>query len=1119
MGGSTDIFSFQFSSGIHLVEANAGTGKTFSIEVIFLKALLELGLQVHQILLVTFTKNVTAEMKKRVFDAIQVSYDYFQKEKKDTPFSALLEHYLTNKEQAKARLYRALVHFDENAIFSIHGFASQMNREFFIDSNLGRASSLEQALKKKAMQEAIHGFWIENILPSTSEAKYFFQLFSKEKRKYEIFFTQLIGKEEFVNFCFSKEDLPFPNLENSYKILEKEFSCDGLLELQEKTKIKPRFRGSIEEKSKEVIQAIIDRKLLLPIKAAAIDFPKWAENLIKKNARDELQKNAALQSLLQHLNKEKQFLEYYRKKFLLFAKEKLEFYKKNQQLYDYDDIIYAFHKLTKKKSLDRFPLVIIDEFQDTDWTQNSAFLQLFPKKITMVLVGDPKQAIFSFRGGDIFSYLKMKNDFVKTKPSQLDINWRSQKEIVENVNLLFQQENSLLLPQLNYFPSRSILEENTGVFFNHQKQDVWNVWECDEYNKPEEAVLRHLTAQIATMIDEGKKKNLLVDGKPLEPEMICILVATNENIKQVKKYLARAGVFCAAKIRFPIIQTAEFQSWWNLLQCILLKKDKRMIFYSITSPLLGYSWQQAKNLSEDAWAEISQKFRTFYQVWQKKGMIAMMNLVIIEMKILENLILLGNRELANFLQSVNWFLKYSKQKPSAEQVVSFFQKQIDLEAEEEELNLESYNNAVQIMTVHKSKGLEFPIVFCPYLWKPRNVRSDFGFFHGKTKDDKILSYDLSFDELYKEQVKDELNAEQRRLLYVILTRAKHQIHIYAHSKKQKTAFEFLFHSLKDQSSNEELEKICKQRELSALAEVILTSDKESTTSPQKRKRTFFPKRKNYSFSSLKNMSSHKFFEQAPSKAKVFLEKPDPQKSLEENFRSVFSGAAFGNLFHKILEFWVAEQKTPSQLEAYILQNISNYFLDNSWAPILSGICQKITSHPLSAQNKTFSLAELSKKNVVKEMGFQLRLSKEELIFKLEQMAKKHPQNSMIKQVYCTLATHKTERELQDICTGFIDLVFLFEGKYYILDWKSNYLGELENYLPLNIQKTVQDYDYFLQYLLYYLALQKFLRVKNITADIGGVFYLFLRGLNNENTSSGVFFDAMDYMKKILGSEQ
>ena len=1130
-----DVFSFQLFDGIGLIEANAGTGKTFSIEVIFLKAILELELQVHQILLITFMRNVTVQMKSRVFETLQTSYNYFNKTIPATPFQPLLNTHKKNSEKAKELLHRALINFDENNIVSIHSFATQVNNEFFLDSNLGKLSNLDNNLKNSTIEEITHSFWIKNILPETANSHFFLQVFELEKKNYKIFFDKLAGKKEFVHFFFSEKNSQQIPLTEYFQKGKESFSPEVILDLYEKTKHLQRKQiKSLKNKALAIQQAFVNNRILYK-NTDNIYFQKWNEELKQVGAENLCRKNSAMQSLLAYLHAEKKFVEYYRSSFLSFANQKLQTYKKEKQVYEYDDIIYSFYKISKKRKITKFSLVLVDEFQDTDWTQSRAFLNFFPKKTKMILVGDPKQAIFSFRGGDVFSYLKMKEDFVNSKTYQLDTNWRSQKEIVENVNLLFEQTNSLEFDKIKYFPSKSMLEPSKGIFENGTRHNVWNIWEF----KPEEKkiyegkvqkqILKHLNYQITNIINSGIQGALTIEGRPVEPEMICILVQTNDQAKEVKNSLTKIGIFAITTLKDSITTTRQFQDWWNFLQSLPHYQNKKMLTSVLISSLFKYNLQQVVNFNDEQWGKVFQNFKYFYQTWERKGIMTMSQKVVKKMKIVENLLTKGSRAVSNFFQSLDWFAMHLKKQDSLERNIVFLTQKINKKEHMDDLHLESDKNTVKIMTIHKSKGLEFPIVFCPYLWEEKKynkvLKNTTNFFHLDNLQDneKILCCDLSVDNIYWKHIITERKAENRRLLYVALTRAKQQVHIYTYPDAKLSDFQTLFNSLL-QTKKEQLNSICRIQSFSESPNIdLLTTKQTKINKLEKRQRQFFLQKKDYSFSSLRNISYSKNSEQKSLKntqypqesfnsPQNFTTKPDKQKSLVENIRKLVSGAEIGSLFHKILEFWIAEKKASTELTEFINKNISCFAIDNSWANIFQQSCQNIIYHPLNTTTDSFCIANLQKHNIAKEMEFQFLLSKKELIEKISQLHYKYPQNYIISQNYHFLKKNQiTDHYLQNICIGFIDLVFFWGGKYYILDWKSNNLGEIENYHPEKIKQIMKKYNYFLQYFLYYLALDRFLKIKKITDPIGGVFYIFLRGLEKRTPKNGVFFDAMDYM--------
>ena len=235
-----------------------------------------------------------------------------------------------------------------------------------------------------------------------------------------------------------------------------------------------------------------------------------------------------------------------------------------------------------------------------------------------------------------------------------------------------------------------------------------------------------------------------------------------------------------------------------------------------------------------------------------------------------------------------------------------------------------------------------------------------------------------------------------------------------------------------------------------------------------------------------------------------------------------SGMEVGNLVHQVLDFWQYEQKTTNSMDQsnlekkiknFIQQQLPFFKIEKFWTDTLFTLCQKSYHHRLQIADSQTSLLKISPLNKTGEIKFYLDLKKTELVEKILFLSTKNPQYKVLQSLK-EIVLQFTDKEFQNICVGIIDLVFFYKNKYYIIDWKTNWLGEkAEDYHSENLYKAMLKHNYFLQYFLYYLAMEKFLIAKNSSFTIGGVFYLFVRGLSAKNLKLGVFFDEMNYMLK------
>ena len=276
--------------------------------------------------------------------------------------------------------------------------------------------------------------------------------------------------------------------------------------------------------------------------------------------------------------------------------------------------------------------------------------------------------------------------------------------------------------------------------------------------------------------------------------------------------------------------------------------------------------------------------------------------------------------------------------------------------------------------------------------------------------------------------------------------------------------------------------------------------------PKEWKRQITTIKESYSFSSLMSQK-----QTTPEKSSLEeTQKLIPRKTInnetefealneKEKISHLPSGIKIGNLVHQVLDSWQSPYQTQNNLirneqtKNFIRQQLPFFKIEKFWADTLFTLCQKSYQHLLQIDAFKTSLLEIAPQNRAGEIKFYLDLKKPELIEKIVFLTKKNPQCKVLQSLQ-EIVLQFTDKEFQNICVGIIDLIFLYQKKYYILDWKTNWLGErVEDYHSENLFGAMLHHNYFLQYFLYYLALEKFLIAKNSSFRIGGVFYLFVRG--------------------------
>jgi exodeoxyribonuclease V beta subunit len=234
----------------------------------------------------------------------------------------------------------------------------------------------------------------------------------------------------------------------------------------------------------------------------------------------------------------------------------------------------------------------------------------------------------------------------------------------------------------------------------------------------------------------------------------------------------------------------------------------------------------------------------------------------------------------------------------------------------------------------------------------------------------------------------------------------------------------------------------------------------------------------------------------------------------ENMVLFPNGATSGNLLHEILERLDFSQVGTADAESLILDILGKYSYSPLWLAPINNMLKILANIRLKKRgNQEFSLGQLAKKNIVKEMEFYfpIRNIKPEKIINVLAQCDIYKESSSKMDHY----TGKLDfPHISGLLKGFIDIVFEFQGKYYLADWKSNYLGDkYENYCLGAILHAMAASSYVLQYLIYTVALDQYLaqRIHNYNYEehFGGVYYFFLRGLNKDaGEENGIYYDRL-----------
>jgi exodeoxyribonuclease V beta subunit len=782
----------------------------------------------------------------------------------------------------------------------------------------------------------------------------------------------------------------------------------------------------------------------------------------------------------------------------------------------------------------RFAVALIDEFQDTDSSQWAIFSTVFGvNSHFLYLIGDPKQAIYKFRGADIFTYLAAQQQ--ATHHFTLSKNWRSHPQLVAAVNTLFQRDNPFILEELAFHPVEPAKSASDGELWNSNlglDSDALApmvLWQLSlssdgktEYWKKAAAEQEIRMAVCNEIVDLLTNDYLLQPkNQPIQPKDIAILVRSNRQAQDYQNALREVGVPAVLNSVESIFASHEAKELRTLLHAVanpsdsgLLKQALTLSWFDLNLPSLSVIFN-----SEIALDEWMARFSSYYQDWQKQGLMTMMQKLLTQEKI--RLKLANTTRVERQLTNINHLIELVHQAAINDHLG--INKTLDWlqiamhkasNAEAQQLRLESDDNAVQIVTMHRSKGLEYAIVFCPCLWQyPNHLNSESHLITCHEQGEMIADLGSEQFERHRQQASIEQRAEEVRLFYVAVTRAKYRCYVaWANERTEKNPNEsamawlmaFAEHDFVQQQAK--LHDFMTQQPHSFSYQQLAPAN-DTLGSYQKRRKTHLLQAKQRqrslythwqmsSYTALSALSEHDTPELPEDKAGEVVELPIPRVITSEELPK---GANTGNVVHDLLENFMfndlALRKDISVLRDKACQR---YSVKLDRPELLDELLESVVKTPLSDTDMNFCLMNLSESQCLKEMPFYLAM---------QMMDVQH-----INKILQTTPAYQalSSKTMCGYLTGFIDLICEYQGRYYVMDYKTN---TLLDYHEASLTLAMREHNYGLQYWLYTLVLHRYLQNRLPDYDyekhFGGVRYLFVRGMLPDVPMSGVYQDKPD----------
>jgi exodeoxyribonuclease V beta subunit len=1164
-------------TGKNLIQASAGTGKTWTISLLYLRLIIEQQLTVDQLLVVTYTRAATEELRERIRERLkQAVAAYENPAQAEDEYASLLDLYPPDEGgQHLWYLRRALLSFDEAAVFTIHGFCQRALQENAFDVGLPFDSELVQ--DEAELQIALADqFWQQRMLAPHAPDLAVLETESVTPDSLLHDVRNFIGKPYLVpvraaqvsadEFIQTKQDY-LSVLANARLIWEQQKSRI-LGALSPAVMNQATYKPAQLEAAALALESLFSGQINQGLENTLVKFtpPYICSKTKKGQAVPEHAFFQVCEQLLQRLETLQRMqanaLEQLRYDLLCWLQEQLPQRKRQSGLLAFDDLLVNLQQaLELRPSLGaalakQYQVALIDEFQDTDPVQFRVFENIYAgTEGRLFYVGDPKQAIYSFRGADIHTYLYAADSVADQQQYTLDRNFRSRPELIAAFNHLysfaadpFRNGGRIGYERVN---AGGVVQGGLSSPDNSAPLRLWD-W-ADMDSKPGVPVVVEQVAQavandIARLLKQGQRGEAVINGQPVGSGDFAVLVRSHKQGRMIKQALQRCGIASVQQSPLGIFETAEAQELRILLAAIAEPANLSNIKRALVTELMGGDMQSLLDLDEQPrkLEELLEDFYRWQRLWQQRGFMAMLRDWINSCDVYARLLAYvdGERRLTNLLHLGELIHTETRQQLSGMQAtLRWLQQRAEKSGgqDEHQLRLESDENLVQIITIHKSKGLQYPLVYCPFLWNGNTMAKGkrwFAWYDAVAGQSCLQAGKERLDEALASSQAEELS-EDLRLLYVALTRAQYQCTVVLASGEiprfnYSSALSWLlFGHLPDaekimagktQMAPAERRQ-CMQEQLQLLvsgsggniaheplpdadAVVVYRSEQDVQQLKARQFRHVIPPVMRIgSFSGLTSGSHDERPDYDATEAVELGSVPRIERS-QLHFPG---GARAGVCLHKMLERLDFQQALTEQREEVVARSLQEQGYESYWAEAAEILLHNTLHTPLLA-DKTLTLAQVGKDQRLDELEFYFPvggLQMAKLKYILDIGLPDGDEWTVIREAVQQLSFN----DLRGFMKGFIDLVFRADGLFYVVDYKSNWLGEqMEDYAPAHLYQAMAASHYYLQFLIYCVALHRYLGQRlgdtySWDEHVGGVLYLFLRGMHPDNTeANGIFFN-------------
>nr|WP_296775010.1 UvrD-helicase domain-containing protein [Rhodococcus sp. (in: high G+C Gram-positive bacteria)] len=838
---------------------------------------------------------------------------------------------------------------------------------------------------------------------------------------------------------------------------------------------------------------------------------------------------------------------------------------------DFDDLLSLLHGVLVDpihgesacaRVRERFRVVLVDEFQDTDPLQWDILRRAFHGSSTLLLVGDPKQAIYAFRGAEVLSYL----DAVALADRHLELttNWRSDAGLLSALDTVYAGaalgHDDIVVHHVASTHDSSRIAGEPPLRVRYLPRT--GAGPLNKSGFPAVGALRgrvanDLAADIVDVLESRTSLTLPGHDEVVSPGDIAVLVRTRSQIALVREALDRVGVPSVLAGGSSVFETPSATHWLWLLQAIEQPHRADRVRLAALTPLLGWTADTIDARGDDAVAEVSSTLRDYSILFGQAGFAAVFEKLAAETSLEARLLGIrsGERQLTDLrhvAQLLNRAAVEESFGPSA--LTRWLTDRIEDPASgsvsDRSRRLDSDAAAVQIATIHASKGLEFPVVYVPYAWDAsKNPYPSTLLLHDENGQ-RVLDVGGSSGQGYAQRklVRDKEEAgEELRLLYVALTRAQCQVVMWwapSYGTSSSPLHRLLFGRILGVAAPEDKSKVPDDASVARRLESwagssagTVSIESAGTTAPRPirsvverrevdldaatfgRSLDLLWRRTSYSALTAGAHESPGVSSEPEQPEKD--DEPDEDPPVDETLDGIASpmnglpaGAAFGTLVHEILEHL---DTGTDDLEAEVLRRcvdaVGERLADVDPASLASALLPVLRT-PLGFG----TLADIAPENHLAELDFELPLAggddpvaRTVTLRGIARLMRKHLPLDDVLAPYADQLEALESTPLRGYLTGSIDSVLRIPGpRYVVVDYKTNRLsrGDLTvmHFTRDRMAQEMMRSHYPLQALLYAVALHRYLRWRqpgySPSAHLGGVQYHFVRGMVGPETPEG-----------------